>query len=68
MPGMDILFVGPIAVITPDPARSRALYVDALGLPLAAAGGSDYWHSEQLAGTTHFGIGHTGRLRRGGWR
>jgi catechol 2,3-dioxygenase-like lactoylglutathione lyase family enzyme len=56
MPGMDILFVGPIAVITPDPARSRALYVDAVGLPLAAAEGSDYWHSDQLAGTTHFGI------------
>src|SRR3954454_12725532 len=56
MPDMDIVFVGPIAVIARDPADSRALYVDALGLPLAAAEGSDYWHSEQVAGTGHFGI------------
>jgi catechol 2,3-dioxygenase-like lactoylglutathione lyase family enzyme len=53
---MDIVFVASIAVIAPDPAESRKLYVDALALPLAAAGGSDYWHSEQLAGAKHFGI------------
>jgi catechol 2,3-dioxygenase-like lactoylglutathione lyase family enzyme len=40
----------------PDSAQSRKLYVDALGLPLAAAEGSEYWHSEELAGTRHFGI------------
>jgi catechol 2,3-dioxygenase-like lactoylglutathione lyase family enzyme len=53
---MDILFVGPIAVIAPDPAESRKLYLDALGLPLAAGEGSDYWHTEQLPGTKHFAI------------
>ena len=53
---MDIVFVASVAVIAPDPAQSRKLYVDALGLPLAAAGGSEYWHSEQLAGTKSFGI------------
>jgi catechol 2,3-dioxygenase-like lactoylglutathione lyase family enzyme len=54
--GMDIVFVASVAVIAPDPAQTRKLYVDALGLPLAAAEGSEYWHSEQLAGTKHFGI------------
>lgn len=53
---MDIVFVATIAVIAPDPAESRKLYVDALGLPLAAAAGSDYWHSESVAGTKHFGV------------
>lgn len=53
---MDIVFVASVAVVAPDPEQSRALYVDALGLPLAAAEGSDYWHSEQLAGTKHFGV------------
>jgi len=53
---MDIVFVASVAVIAPDPPQSRKLYVDALGLPLAAAGGSEYWHSEQLAGTKHFGV------------
>jgi catechol 2,3-dioxygenase-like lactoylglutathione lyase family enzyme len=53
---MDIVFVASVAVIAPDPAASRKLYVDALGLPLAAGAGSDYWHSESVAGTKHFGI------------
>jgi catechol 2,3-dioxygenase-like lactoylglutathione lyase family enzyme len=53
---VDVLFVGPIAVIAPDPAESRTLYIDALGLPLAAGEGSDYWHTEQLPGTKHFAI------------
>jgi hypothetical protein len=53
---MEILFVTSVAVISPDPAASRKLYVDALGLPLAAADGSGYWHSERVPGTKHFGI------------
>jgi catechol 2,3-dioxygenase-like lactoylglutathione lyase family enzyme len=53
---MDILFVATIAVIAPDPAQSRRLYVDALGLPLSAGEGSDYWSSGHIAGTKHFGI------------
>jgi catechol 2,3-dioxygenase-like lactoylglutathione lyase family enzyme len=32
---MKIEFVSTIAMITPDPPRSRQLYVDTLGLPLA---------------------------------
>jgi catechol 2,3-dioxygenase-like lactoylglutathione lyase family enzyme len=50
---MEIEFVSTIAVITPDPAQSRRLYVDALGLPL---GGEAYLHSERIPGTRHFGV------------
>src|SRR5690242_11134229 len=45
-----------MAVITPDPEQSRALYVSALGLPLQAAEGDDYLHSEHIDGAKHFGI------------
>src|ERR1700744_4193829 len=51
---MDIEFLSTIAVITPDPAQSRRLYVDTLGLPLEGADG-DYIHTGQLAGVRHFG-------------
>ena len=50
---MDIQFVTSVAVITPDLAESRKLYVDALGLPLE---GDEYPHSEKIAGTNHFGV------------
>jgi catechol 2,3-dioxygenase-like lactoylglutathione lyase family enzyme len=52
---MEIDFVSGVAVIAPDPARSRSLYVDTLGLPLTSQGG-DYFHSEQIAGVKHFGV------------
>jgi len=41
---MEIEFVSGVAVIAPDPAQSRSLYVDSLGLPLTSEGG-DYFHS-----------------------
>ena len=53
---MDIEFIAGFAVIAPEPARSRELYVDALGLPLEAAAGSDYFHSEHVGGARHFGV------------
>jgi catechol 2,3-dioxygenase-like lactoylglutathione lyase family enzyme len=53
---MNILFIAGFAVIAPDPPKSRELYVDALGLPLTAGEGSEYWHSEQIAGSKHFGV------------
>jgi len=43
-------------VITPDPQKSRELFIDALGLPLEASPGSDYFHSERIEGTKHFGV------------
>jgi catechol 2,3-dioxygenase-like lactoylglutathione lyase family enzyme len=54
--GMDIRFVASIAVITPDPQKSRELFIDALGLPLEASPSSDYFHSERIEGSKHFGL------------
>jgi catechol 2,3-dioxygenase-like lactoylglutathione lyase family enzyme len=53
---MKIAFIAGVAVIAPDPAQSRKLYVDALGLPLEPAGGSDYYASGNIGGSKHFGV------------
>jgi catechol 2,3-dioxygenase-like lactoylglutathione lyase family enzyme len=53
---MKIQFVSSIAVIAPDPAESRKLYVDAFGLPLERMGDSEYYASEHVEGTRHFGV------------
>jgi catechol 2,3-dioxygenase-like lactoylglutathione lyase family enzyme len=53
---MEIEFVTSIAVITPDPPRSLRLYVDTLGLPLTGESSDGYHHSEEVAGTKHFGV------------
>ncbi len=52
---MDVQFITSVAVITPDPSVSRALYVDALGLPLTAEG-DGYLHSEDIDGCKSFGV------------
>ena len=52
---MNIEFLSTVAVIAPDPAQSRRLYVDALGLPLEGQG-DGYQHSEQIDGCKSFGI------------
>ena len=53
---MDVEFIASIAVISPDPRKSRDLFIDALGLPLGAGPGSDYFHSERIEGSKHFGL------------
>mgnify|MGYP001025802572 FL=1 len=53
---MKIEFVSGFAVVAPDPQASRNLYVSALGLPLRADNGGEYFHSEALPGAKHFGI------------
>ena len=52
---MQIEFVTSVAVITTDAAASRALYMDALGLPLKQLDGG-YLASEEVAGCNHFGV------------
>ena len=47
---MHIEFLSTVAVIASDPAASRRLYVEALGLPLEGAG-DDYHHTDQIAGS-----------------
>jgi catechol 2,3-dioxygenase-like lactoylglutathione lyase family enzyme len=53
---MDIEFIATVSVIAADPAMSRKLYVDALGLPLQAREGSEYFHSEEIEGAKHFSV------------
>jgi catechol 2,3-dioxygenase-like lactoylglutathione lyase family enzyme len=53
---MQIEFITSFAVVTPDTAASRALYVEALGLPLTHAEGDDYLHSGDIEGSKHFGV------------
>ena len=50
---MKVLFVSSIAPISPNPESSRALYVEALGLPLEGEG---YVSSEKVDGVKHFGL------------
>jgi catechol 2,3-dioxygenase-like lactoylglutathione lyase family enzyme len=52
---MDVQFITSVAVITPEPAVSRRLYVDALGLPLTAEA-DGYLHSEDIDGCKSFGV------------
>jgi catechol 2,3-dioxygenase-like lactoylglutathione lyase family enzyme len=53
---MQVQFITSFAAITPDPEVSRKLYVGALGLPLDHADGDDYFHSEHIDGSKHFGL------------
>jgi len=53
---MDIQFIATLAVVAPDPPKSRELFIGALGLPLEASPGSDYFHSERIEGSKHFAI------------
>jgi catechol 2,3-dioxygenase-like lactoylglutathione lyase family enzyme len=52
---VQVQFITSVAVITPDASASRALYMDALGLPLKQLDG-DYFASEDVAGCRHFGV------------
>lgn len=52
---MDVLFVAGFGPISPDIARSRALYLDTLGLPLTTDDGL-YHHTEALAGAKAFAV------------
>jgi catechol 2,3-dioxygenase-like lactoylglutathione lyase family enzyme len=53
---VNVQSIASVAVIAPDPPKSRELFVDALGLPLEAAEGDDYFHSEHIDGSKHFGV------------
>lgn len=53
---MHVEFIASFTPVTADPAASRALYVDALGLPLEGSAGDDYLHTERLGGSKHFGV------------
>lgn len=52
---MAVKFVAGFGPIVQDAAASTALYVEALGLPLAAEE-NGYWHTNQVAGVKHFAL------------
>ena len=53
---MNVLFIASVAVVTPDPPKSRELFVDALGLPLEGSDGDEYLRSERIGGSKHLGV------------
>ncbi len=53
---MKILFISSVAIVTPDPVESRKLLIDALGLPLKRHEGDEYYFSESIEGSKHFGV------------
>ena len=53
---MKILFITSVAIITPNLSESRRLFVDTLGLPLKAHENDDYYFSQDIAGSKHFGV------------
>jgi len=50
-----VQFIASVSVIAPDPATSRHLYLEALGLPLERLDG-EYFASERIDGSRHFGV------------
>jgi catechol 2,3-dioxygenase-like lactoylglutathione lyase family enzyme len=52
---MKIQFIASFAVITADAAKGRALFIDALGLPLESDDTGDYFHGA-IEGSKHFGV------------
>ena len=53
---MDVKFVASVSIVTADPEESRRLYVEVFKLPLQSPDGGDYYFSENVEGTKHFGI------------
>jgi catechol 2,3-dioxygenase-like lactoylglutathione lyase family enzyme len=53
---MNILFVSSVAIVTPHAAEARKLFIDTLGLPLRPHEGDDYYFSEAIPGSRHFGV------------
>jgi catechol 2,3-dioxygenase-like lactoylglutathione lyase family enzyme len=53
---MEVLFIASVAIVTSNPAESRKLFIDTLGLPLKRHEGDDYYFSENIRGSKHFGV------------
>ena len=53
---MNVVFIASVSIITPNPAESRKLFVDTLGLPLAPDATGAYYFSEHIGGAKHFGV------------
>ena len=56
MPRTRPLFIGAVGLITSSLAEGRALYVDAMDLPLRQPEGHGFLHSTRLGGGRYFGV------------
>jgi catechol 2,3-dioxygenase-like lactoylglutathione lyase family enzyme len=52
---MNVAMVATVAVISAEPAQSRRLFMDTLGLPLEGEG-DGYYSTGRIPGCNHFGI------------
>jgi catechol 2,3-dioxygenase-like lactoylglutathione lyase family enzyme len=53
---MNILFIATVGIVVRDPAVNRGLFKDVLGLPLERHEGDEYFFSEKIGGSKHFGL------------
>lgn len=53
---IEVLFVSSEAVIAADPPRTRRLFLDVLKLPLTQHDTDEYFSSEEIEGSKHFGV------------
>jgi hypothetical protein len=53
---VNILFVASIGIVVRDPPMNRKLFMGALGLPLERHEGDEYFFSEKIGGSKHFGL------------
>ena len=53
---MNILFIATVGIVVRDPAVNRRLFIDVLGLPLERHEGDEYFFSEKIGGSKHFGL------------
>ena len=62
---MNVEWISRVAVVAADPAKSRELYADGLGLPLQPDAGGEYLHHDRLgtSSTSTTGRPHEPRTR-----
>ena len=53
---MDVLFITSMSVVAADPPQSRKLFMDTLGLPLEKYDADEYYSSDHIPGSKHFGV------------
>jgi len=53
---MNVLFITSMSVVAADPPQSRKLFMDALGLPLEKYDADEYYSSDHIQGSKHFGV------------
>jgi catechol 2,3-dioxygenase-like lactoylglutathione lyase family enzyme len=53
---MNVVCITSMSVVAADPPRSRKLFADALGLPLQKYEADEYYSSESIPGSRHFGV------------